>query len=172
MFILGPSGVGKTKVALRLAQPDYAYFEHTQIESEVVQHVGASTWNERIRYTPAVVLEVPPWLDRRMGVCRVLVDLINARAAEGLRTIICQPADSRTVDKLMELVEPSQIVVLGLRFPQGRRGRKRVARRMAAERRLPDEAAVGTEKIEPWTYAQVLARLEAWGREHPDRRVD
>ncbi|TVQ86752.1 MAG: hypothetical protein EA397_19515 [Deltaproteobacteria bacterium] len=159
-------------MALRLGQPDYAYFEHTQIEAEVVQHLAACRWSERIRQAPAVILEVPPWLDRRVGVCRLIVNLINDRAADGLRTIICQPADARTIDQIMSQVDPSQIVVLGLRFPQGRRGRKRVARRMAAERNLPDEAAVGTEKIDPWSYAQVLARLEAWSRENPDRRRD
>lgn len=168
VFILGPPGVGKTKVALRLAQPDYAYFERTQIESEINGVAAGAGWTERICQTPAVVLDVPMYLDRRPGICRLVVDLINDRAARGLRTMLCQPAESRTIDSILASVDRNQIVVLGLRFPHGRRGRLRVARRMCEARNLDPEAARGTERIEPWNYAQVLAHLEEWARNHQD----
>ncbi len=166
MFVLGPAGVGKTKVALRLAQPRYAFYERDQIEQEVAGRLAQRAWSPEIRQTPAVVLEVPFWLDQRPGMCRMIVDLLHERAADGLRTIVCQPPDVRTVDQLLGELDPGRIVLIGLRFPQGRRGRRRVALRMCEARGIDPDAARGTEVLEPWTYARVLAQLEEWQRTH------
>lgn len=164
IFILGPPGVGKTKVALRLAQPDYGLYQREQIHAEVVRRLEHCAWNPAIRERKAVVLELPYWLDQRHGMCRMVAELLTLRAAEGLRTIVCQPHDSNTIHQLLGHVDGSRIVVLGLRFPAGPRGKRRVALRMALARGLPPEAARGTEALEPWNYARVLAHLEEWQR--------
>jgi hypothetical protein len=171
VFILGPAGVGKTKVALRLAQPRYAFFERDQVEAEVKKRLELRSWSPEVASTPSVVLEAPIWLERRPGVCRYVLELINLRAAAGLRTIVCQPPDSRTVDELLAEVDGARIVLIGLRFPQGRRGRRRVAIRMCEARGIDPEAARGTELLEPWTYARVLAQLEEWQRSPQARAV-
>jgi hypothetical protein len=169
VFILGPAGVGKTKVALRLAQPAYSYFDRYEIEREIEDLVRSSRSSmSPMRTAPAVVLESPQFLGGRHGPCRVLVNLIHDRVAEGLKTIICQPEDPRSMDHLLSEVDPGNVVVLGLRFPQGSRGRQRVARRMCETMNIPPAAAKGTENLEPWNYARVQAQLEQWKRVHPE----
>ncbi|MFT7518958.1 MAG: hypothetical protein ACI9MC_001092, partial [Kiritimatiellia bacterium] len=71
-----------------------------------------------------------------------------------------------SVNLLMDRILPGQMVVLGLRFPKGRRGRVRFATRMCEQLGLPKVAGRGTETLDPWGYAQVIAYLENWKRSH------
>jgi len=163
VFLLGPSGAGKTSVALRLVQPNH-YCNRNTLEDAVLERVRTRVWPEAIRDAKNLILDGPVWLQNRPAIVRILGELLRERAAEGRRTLVCQPDHDGSVNLLMDEVEPGSSVVVALRFPKGRRGRLRFATRQCEKMAIPKTAAKGSEVIEPWGYAQVIAFLEEWER--------
>lgn len=166
VFLLGPSGAGKTSVALRLAQPN-TYRNRHKLEDAIVARVRTREWPEEELNAPRLILDGPVWLQSRPAIVRVLGELLRDRSERGLRTLVCQPDHDGSVNLLMDEVEPGSSVVVALRFPKGRRGRLRFATRQCEKMGIPKTAAKGSETIEPWGYAQVLAFLEEWKRNNP-----
>lgn len=164
VFLLGPTGSGKTSVALRLTQPRPSYLDRRLLEDALVQRVRTRAWSAELLEAPNLVLDGPVWLQSRPAIVRVLGELLRHRAEAGLRTMICQPDHDGSVNLLMDEVEPGSTVVLGLRFPIGRRGRARFASRICDKLDIPRSAAKGTETLHPWGYAQVIATLNDWAR--------
>lgn len=166
VFLLGPPGAGKTSVALRLAQPRPVYLERRALETLLVDHVRSRAWPESVLGDRGLVIDGPMWLQNRPSVVRVLGELLRIRSDQGYRTMVCQPDHDGSVNLLMDEVAPGSTVMLGLRYPKGRRGRVRFAARICDQLRIPRTAARGTESLEPWGYAQVIAYLEDWRRQN------
>lgn len=162
-FLLGPSGSGKTSVALRLGQPA-TYRDRAKLEEVLLQRVRTRAWPAAEREAPNLILDGPVWLQNRPAIVRVLGELLRQRSEAGLRTLVCQPDHDGSVNLLMDQVGPGQSVVLALRFPKGKRGRLRFATRQCERLQISKMAAKGSEAIEPWGYAQVVAHLEEWAR--------
>lgn len=165
IFLLGPGGSGKTSVALRLGQPA-TYRDRTALEDALVERVRTRQWPEVERTASNLILDGPVWLQNRPAIVRVLGELLRYRAGKGLNTLVCQPDHDGSVNLLMDEVQPGTSVVVALRFPKGRRGRLRFATRQCERLGIPKTAAKGSELIDPWGYAQVIAYLEEWARTH------
>ena len=59
----------------------------------------------------------------------------------------------------VRLAQRGAAVVLGLRFPRGRRSRLRAAEQICERLGLPRAAAVGTDALAPWRYDHLTAHL-------------
>ena len=99
----------------------------------------------------------------------LLKELVEAREADGRRTLICQRDCDGSVDELIAVLKPGTAVVIGLRFPTGKRGRRRFARRACEELAAPREAARGTEQLDPWRYEDVIEAIRRWPDPMPHR---
>lgn len=170
-FVLGPEGVGKSSVAQRIAAvrsgPRDAA-EHTvslntrQLQHAVLDRVRRGKWSADLLQVRALVLDGPVWLRNRAGLVDMLAELLRARAAARRRTVVCQTDNDGSVEALMGAMEAGSIVVIGLRFPKGRRGRLRYGRRVCDALGIPRDAARGTESLEPWRYDLVSHHLSRW----------
>jgi ABC-type transport system involved in cytochrome bd biosynthesis fused ATPase/permease subunit len=164
VFILGPEGVGKSTVA-RLLLGSHRLDLHTrEFEGALLARVKEECWTPEIDEAPALLIDGPCWLRHRPGAQQLVIELIRDRALAGRRTAICQVEDDGSVEDLIARTEPGSAVVMGLRFPVGRRTRLRVARQICRDLDLPLEAAEGSERIEPWRYDTLVAYLvdRAW----------
>ena len=74
---------------------------------------------------------------------------------------MCQSDTDGSVEELIATMEPGSLVVIGLRFPKGERGRLRFARRQCDRLGLPKSLARGTDQLEPWGYDRVVAHLKS-----------
>ena len=110
----------------------------------------------------ALVLDGPVWLRGRLGVVELLKELVEMRAREGRRTVLCQRDTDGSLDELIAVLTPGTSVVIGLRFPTGKRGRLRFARRLCEELGAPREAARGTDQLVPWRYERVVEVIRRW----------
>ena len=97
-----------------------------------------------------------------MGVVELLRELVEQRARTGRRTVLCQCDSDGSIDELIAVLRPGSSVVIGLRFPKGKRGRLRFARRVCEEVGAPREAARGTDQMDPWRYDTVVEVIRKW----------
>ncbi len=165
VVLLGPQGVGKTSVALRLAGPDVLHLARGEVREACVRAVRRQAWPQDVLEVPALVLDGPSFLHRRPGATRLLHQLIAERTAAGRRTLACQGADE-SVSLLLDAVEPEYRVTVCLRFPRGR-GRIRFAVRMAERMGLERRVGRTLHVEEPWTYARVIEALSERGGRPP-----
>jgi len=171
-MLLGPSRVGKTSVALRLATMDHrdpagaTYLDTLQLQGALLARVREGAWSASMLERPSLVLDGPVWLQNRPGAVAMYVELLAARARAGRRTFVVQSDDDGSIQELIGAMGAGAIVVIGLRFPEGRRGRMRFARRICVDLGLPEAAAIGTAQLDPWGYDSVLAHLRGWALEH------
>lgn len=159
MVLLGPTGAGKTVVAKRLAGPNARYMDRHSTQSALVAHVRHRAWAADLRSAPALILDGPVWLSHRPAAIRAFRELLDRRGEDGLRTFVCQDPHGGSVYPLVDGRTPGSTVLVGLRFPEGRRGRRRFALRMCAQLGLPPSAAGGLEKLQPWNYRAVVDAL-------------
>ena len=154
---------------------DKYYFHlarHGALQLAIVDRVRKGKWAQRLLTSPGLVLDGPEWLGARPGVLAMLTDLVRSRAKGGHQTVVCQPDHDGSLHLLAGAMEAGSVVVIGLRFPSGRRGRKRFARRVCDELGLPISAASGTEQLEPWSYQAVLRSLRVSPGRPAQRRHD
>lgn len=164
VFVLGPQGVGKSSVARTLSGPARIELDTRQLEHVLLDRVRMGRWSERVGDAPALVLDGPVWLKNRRGAVNLLLDLARQRSACARRTVFCQTEGDGSIEALIAQTEPGSAVVIGLRFPTGRKSRLRCARQLCAELGLPPAAAAGSETLEPWRYDRLVAFLveRAW----------
>lgn len=163
VIVLGPPRSGKTTVAERVAAwPDRAplRLDTTRLGEELVRCARNRRWSEAILQAPGLVLDGPESLGRRPGGLAFLVSLMREREARGLKTVVCDVRGDGSVEALLGALPAGMAAVLGLRFPNSRSGRLRFARRCCDQLGLDRGAALGTDLIEPWGYAEVIAALE------------
>ena len=160
--ILGPTGVGKTSVALRLAGQPAVHVGTRSLQEALLDRVRLGAWPEEFRECPARVLDGPVFLRGRDGVVDLLRELVQGRARKGRRTVLCQDDSDGSIEELIAVLKPGSVSLIGLRFPTGKRGRVRFARRVCEDLGAPVEAARGTETMVPWRYERVVEVIRRW----------
>lgn len=159
IVVIGADGVGKSSVARHLAGRGHLALDTRQLELEIMSCVRTGAWAPQLLQAPGLVLDGPVWLRNRPGVVRLLRRLACDRARVRRKTLICQSDHDGSVDELISVMEAGSLVVLGLRFPKGRRSRIRFARKMCEEMGIPVHHADGSDKLEPWRYESVVTLL-------------
>ena len=133
-----------------------------RVQDALVSRVRRGRWPRSLLRPAALVLDGPVWLRGRTGVVELLKELLEARAQDGRKTVVCQCDEDGSVDELIRVMRPGSVAVIGLRFPKGKRGRLRFARRACEEHGAPREAARGTDQLEPWRYERVIETIRRW----------
>ena len=158
VFLLGPTGVGKTAVAQRLLGTDAAHITGKPLLDVLSYQARYRRWPDPLRFAPTLIMDGPCFLTRRPAVQQALRGLLQARVSDGLRTALCEADDVTSLLSLMEGVSSEMRATVALRFPEGR-GRRRTAARMCDELGLSRVFARKVVDIEPWTYTRVLTAL-------------
>ncbi|MBT3217913.1 MAG: hypothetical protein HN348_02370 [Proteobacteria bacterium] len=165
---MGPDGSGKTSVAERFARVGVSARAKTVrlnargLQKVVLERIRRGSWPSRLVLISSLILDGPVWLQKRPGVVAVLKELLQKRQENGRRTVVVQSDTDGSLHVLMEEMETGSIVVVGLRFPKGTRGRMRFARKMCDVLGIPHKAARGTQNLEPWRYRSVIDHIEQW----------
>lgn len=167
VFVLGPPGVGKTSVASVLSNGDARSIDARAIDQILLERVRTGRWSDEWLTPIDLVLDGPVWLRNRSGAVSLLAELAQLRAADGARTYVCQAEADGSIEELIAAMVAGSSVVIGLRFPSGKRARLRCARRMCDELGLPRDAALGSECLDPWRYDRLVAWLveRTWSTE-------
>lgn len=158
VFLLGPSGVGKTAVASRLLGADATHITGKPLLDVLSYQARYRRWPDPIRHAPALIMDGPCFLTRRPAVQQSLRGLLQARVTDGLRTALCESDDVTSLLCLMEGVRSELRATVALRFPEGR-GRRRTAARLCDELGMSRVHARKVVELEPWTYTRVVAAL-------------
>ena len=162
VILMGPDGVGKTSVAARIAGERSRRLDTRALQQAILRRVRTGAWSKALIRARGLILDGPVWLRNRPGVVEMIVELLHARGEIGRRTVVCQADTDCHIDVLIAAAPRGTLALVGLRFPKGKRGRLRFARRMCEERGIPKEAARGIEHLEPWRYDRVIEQIERW----------
>ena len=160
VFILGPTGVGKSCVALALAGTENKLLSESDVLDAINHHVRNREWQSGILEAPALVIESPCFLNRRPAALEGFQDLVRRRAGGGRRTWVVEAKSGSSMENIMAAVHPGYRATLLLRFPVGR-GRLRFAKRICDELGIAGVHARSTVDLEPWTYERVQLTLAA-----------
>ena len=167
VFLLGPKGVGKTSVARHLLGEQTLYLHDRELLDVLSFHARHRRFPDEVLVAPALIVDGPCFLSRRVAVQRALVSLLQVRVADGRRTLVCEAEDGPPPRELIEAVPPIERATVVLRFPVGR-GRRRYMVRVCDELGLDRHHARAFAEVEPWTYTRVhdlLRELAAQQRE-------
>jgi hypothetical protein len=162
LVVMGPPRVGKSRVARRLAGDTYRSLDTHDLDRALVERVRVGHWGE-LRDPPGLVLDGPVWLHNRPSVVALLVELATQRAEAALRTVFCQRIADGSAEELMGAMPSGSMVVIGLRFPKGRRSRVAIAQRRCEELGLDPALARGAHDLHPWTYDALDEYLRGQG---------
>ncbi len=151
LVVIGPPRVGKSRVGRRLAGEGFVALDTHDLDRAVVERIRHGAWNDLLE--PAgLVLDGPVWLHNRPSVVQLLVELATLRASCQRRTVFCQRTADGSAEELMGAMPSGSMVVIGLRFPKGRRSRVAIAERRCEELGLDGATARGAHDLDPWTY--------------------
>lgn len=161
VFLLGPRGAGKSRVARRLLGEDALHLDELPLLELIAQKVRERSWPLHIDQIPLLILETPCFLIRRPGVSAALRGLLELRIRAQRKTIVIEALDGISVQQvLMNVAPPDQRATIMLRFPVGR-GRQRFAVRVCDELGIPRRHARAVRDIHPWNYDNVYNTLRA-----------
>ena len=156
LFVMGPPGVGKSTVAKSLGGPDAVYVTEPEMLQAINHHALKRSWSHAFEMAHTLVMECPCFLDRRPAALQAMQTLLRLRSGGGRRTLVCEPESGTSLETLMSAVHPGYRATIVLRFPLGR-GRKRFAHAVCDEFGASRTLASKTDKLDPWTYADVIA---------------
>jgi hypothetical protein len=159
VVVVGPKGAGKSKVASHLAGPHALILDRRLMDEALVQQLRTRKWHPELLSLPTLVIDGPSWLETRVALRNAIRDLIRLRTEAQRRTFLCQRDEDGSVSLLMDELEPGSTVLLGLRFPKGRRGRLRFATRVCDQEGWNKKNAQRTVDLEPWGYDVVIDTL-------------
>jgi hypothetical protein len=176
VFVLGPQGVGKSTVGRVLSRTNgdarvpsrlpavngysgWMDLDTSRLEHALLDRVRSGRWASEIEGASALVIDGPVWLRNRHGAVALLLELAKLRCTAQRRTVFCQAVTDGSIEELISLTEPGSAVVVGLRFPTGRKSRLRCAHEVCDAHGLPHAAADGSEALDPWRYDQLQAFL-------------
>jgi hypothetical protein len=150
---------------MRLAGSAAVYWSSRAIERAVLARVREGLWSPDVLDAGCLVLDGPVFVRTRAALQDLLCELLLLRVARSSKTIVTDAAGDGSAERLLGAMTSGDTVIVGLRFPKGRRGRLRYARKMCVEQGLPLQAASGTDRMEPWTYQRVSDALLRWVEE-------
>lgn len=159
LFLLGPAGVGKSTVARALCGEPREELDTPALSQRLIERVRLGAWPEAMLQASSLVVDGPVGMRHRPSAVALLLELARLRADRGCRTAFCQVEPDGSVEQLITECEPGWAVVVGLRFPTGRKSRLRTARQICADLGLPPSAAEGTDHLDPWRYDRLVACL-------------
>ena len=172
VFLLGPSGVGKSMVARRILGKDTTFLKQQEFLDSLALRILLHKWPDTLIETEHLIVEGPCFLDARPTVLLAFSQLIEERVRKGYRTVILDAEDHGPLQKLLTIVSKKQRFTILLRFPSGR-GRFRFLAHACRSRGLSLSHAKRLSKKEPWTYACVLDELDEIAlKEHRGGRLD
>ena len=158
VFLLGPTGVGKTTVARSLAGPLGRYLSEAAVLSSLKDHARERTWEPALIDDPALVLECPCFMSRRPAAMHAIQALLRSRSGGGRKTWVIEAESGTAMERVMSVVHPGYRATVVLRFPVGR-GRLRFAKNVCDELGIPARLAAATVDLKPWTYTAVRLAL-------------
>ncbi len=167
VVVIGPEAVGKTSVAQRILGVNALRLNTHQVQESLIRRVREGAWPEEMLASEGLMLDGPVWLRGRLGVVELLKELLVRRARAKLRTLVVQSDSDGSIDELIGVMPPGTLAVIWLRFPKGKRGRLRFARRVCRDVGAPEQAANGTENMQPWRYDQVVDAVRRWPEPPP-----
>jgi hypothetical protein len=167
VFVLGPQGVGKSTVGRSLArirEPGGMVLDRSALDEALLERVRNGRWSDAIVAAQGLLVDGPQFLRSRAGASALLLELAKVRTLSARRTVFCEGVADGSIGELIAHSEPGSAVVVGLRFPTGRKSRLRCAREVCDAHGIPRDAATGSEALEPWRYDQLQAFLveRAW----------
>lgn len=159
LFVLGPRGAGKTTVARRLLPNEPLECDGECLRKALNQAARQRGWAEGMMQRPGLLLDGIDCLHGRYGAIRLLGELLRARAAAGLRTVLVQGETDTSVSLLYPELPCEQRASLLLRFPVGG-GRRRFVNERCRARGIDPSRAPGAFALDPWSYAGVERFLD------------
>lgn len=159
VFLLGPSGSGKSSVGLRLVGPDPLVIDGPGLRAHLVSRARNGRFPAAVEQAPALLLDGVDCLFGREGAVRLLGGLLRDRCAAGLRTVIVQGSVDDSLVLLYASVVPELRASVLLRFPVGR-GRRLFVQRECTRLGVAFLLARECVTMSPWTYASVRAAIE------------
>lgn len=160
VFLLGPRGVGKTRVASRLL-PDACQLDERETREHIQHHLLQQSWPDGLLEAPALIIESPCFLSLRPPFCTALQELLQTRVRAGRRTVVVEAVDGMSVQtNLLQAVPPINRATVVLRFPVGR-GRQRFVARVCDDLGISRVHARAVRDLEPWTYEAIYRHLQA-----------
>lgn len=159
-FILGPFGVGKSAVALRIAGPNALVTSGEGLRAALTQAARYKQWPEALDHAPVLILDEVDCLHGRYGALDLLGGLLNRRALAGLPTMLCQGLADTSMTLLYDAVPLHLRATILLRFPVGR-GRRRYVKQRCDVRGIDPRLALAAVALDPWTYRGVEVLLDA-----------
>lgn len=161
VFVLGPRGVGKTRVSQRFLGGSAALISAWDTLEQTQHCLLQGEWPSTLLTRTQLIIESPCFLERRPAFRDALARLLQARVRGGRRTVVIEALDGISVQQaLLQVVPPTQRATVLLRFPVGR-GRQRFAARVCDELELSRAHARAVRDLDPWTYEQVYTTLRA-----------
>lgn len=161
VFLLGPRGVGKTRVSQRLLGGAAALISARDTLEQTQHCLLQGEWSSLFLSSPRLIIESPCFLERRPAFRSALAKLLQTRVRGGRRTIVIEALDGISVQQvLLQVVPPTQRATVLLRFPVGR-GRQRFAARVCDELEISRVHVRAVKNLDPWTYEQVYTTLRS-----------
>jgi hypothetical protein len=170
IFLLGPPGVGKTRVAVHLLGDEPTVIDGNALQDLLVSVARRRRWDQVVREADSLILDGPCFLHRRPAVVRCLQELVMERAEHGRRTIFCQAPDGSPMKDLVDTISTELRATIILRFPEGR-GRRRFVLRLCDELGVNARHARKVEDLEPWSYEAVTRELQAAAKTEARRKA-
>lgn len=158
LFIFGPAGVGKTMVAKNLLGKDTICIRQRELMDLLTQTLRKRKWSEVLTQSSKLLFELPPLLETRPQVRKMLSQLLTYRTDKGFRTAMLDAEDFGSTHDLMGLTQWNKRSILILRFPNGR-GRYRFAAHACREHNIPTHYSKQLGDIANWTYEKMFAEL-------------
>ena len=159
VFLLGPSGVGKSMVARRILGEGTTFLKQQEFLDSLALRILLHKWPDTLIETEQLIVEGPCFLHARPAVLLAFSQLIEERVRRGFKTVILDAEDHGPLQKLLTIVSKEERFTVLLRFPSGR-GRFRFLAHACRTRGLSLSHARRLAQKEPWTYASVLDELD------------
>ena len=159
LFVLGPSGVGKTRVARHIYGEDTTLLRKEDLLDGIALRILLHRWPRTLLEPQKLIVESPSFLDIRPTVQQSFVSLICERLQKGKQTAILDAEDHSPLGYVLREIPYEERMTILLRFPSGR-GRYRFLAHECKKRHLSVFYARQLSHYEPWSYSAVLGELD------------
>lgn len=159
LFVLGPSGVGKTRVARHIYGEDTVVLRKDDLLDGIALRILLHRWPKTLREPQKLIIESPCFLQIRPTVQQSFVSLISERLQNGKQTAILDAEDHSPLGHVLREIPYDKRMTILLRFPSGR-GRYRFLAHECKKRKLSVFHARQLSRFEPWCYSKVLNELD------------